>query len=400
MSLVSFLRRRGLALAAILLLGAAPACLAWAAPRTPSTDTEVLERVRPRSDTTAQELRALAQQLRARPDDLDVALKLARRHLAIARTSADPRHVGYAEAALAPWLEQSAPPAPVRLLRATMRQSRHDFADALVDLDAVLAAAPGDAQALLTRATIRLVLADIAGAARDCAALSRRATALVATACQAAVQAASGQAAIAQAGLARARAATTTEDPTVRAWVATLQAEIVARLGDAHAAEAFFREAIALDPADVYTRAAYADLLLETGRPMAARALVDRDLRPDALLLRAALAAHAMQADDADALVARLLDRMEDAARRGDTTHLREAARVQLDLLGDPRRALDLAARNFIIQREPADALLLLRAARAASRPDAAAPALAWVAATRIEDAAIARAAAALRGPP
>jgi tetratricopeptide (TPR) repeat protein len=391
---MTWLRRRGVLLAAVL-LAALPAA---AAPRLPASDTEVLERVRPATDPAARELRALTQRLRDNPSDQSAALALARRHLAIARTTSDPRHVGYAEAALAPWLDLAAPPLPVRLLRATLRQSRHEFDAALADLDAVLLAAPGNAQALLTRATIRLVRADVAGAARDCAALSRRASALVVTTCQAAVDAASSQARRAIDALDRALAATAqTDPPAVRAWAITLQAETLARLGDAVAAEVRFRAALALDPDDVYTRAALADLLLDTGRAAEARAVADRDLRPDALLLRAALAAHAMRAPDADALIARLLDRMEEAARRGDETHLREAARVRLDLLPDPRRALDLAKRNFASQREPVDALLLLRAARAAGQPQAASPALAWLDATGIEDVAVRAAAAALR---
>jgi tetratricopeptide (TPR) repeat protein len=388
--------RRGVTLAAaLLLLGAGAAA---AAPRVPAAETEVLARVRPAADPEARALRALAERLRAAPDDLAVALDLARRHLVIARASLDPRHVGYAEAALAPWIALPAPPPQVRVLRATMRQSRHEFPDALADLDVVLRDQPDEAQALLTRATVRLVTGDAAGSRRDCLALATRATALVAATCRAAVDSVTGRAASALDDLARAlRPAALTDPPAVRAWALTLQGEILFRLGRAEAAEAPFQAALALDPADVYARAAHADLLLQTGRPQEARALVERDLAPDALLLRAALAARATQAPDADALLALLLDRMQEAAQRGDTTHLREAARVQLDLLAQPRRALELARRNFVIQREPADALLLLRAARAAGQAEAARPALEWLAATGAEDVAIRAAAAALR---
>lgn len=400
--LVPYPRRRGLILAAILLaalpVAVAPRVPVAAAPRVPASDTEVLERVRPATDPVARELRALTQRLRDDPANQAVATDLARRHLAIARTTSDPRHVGYAEAALAPWLNLPSPPLPVRLLRATMRQSRHEFDAALADLDAVLAAAPGNAQALLTRATVRLVRADIAGAARDCAVLSRRTSALVVTTCQAAVDAVSGQARRAADALDRALAtATAADSPELRAWALTLQAETLARLGDTTAAEARFRASLELDPDDVYTRAALADLLLDTARAAEARAVAERDLRPDALLLRAALAANAQRAPDAADLIARLLARMEAAAQRGDQTHLREAARAQLDLLGDAGRALDLARRNFAGQREPVDALLLLRAAGAAGQRDAAGPALAWLAASGIDDPAIRAAAQALR---
>ena len=54
-------------------------------------------------------------------------------------------------------------------------------------------------------------------------------------------------------------------------------------------------------------------------------------------------------------------------------------------MLGDAARALALAQANFEEQREPADARLLLEAALAARRADAAAPALAWLRASGIE---------------
>jgi len=53
-----------------------------------------------------------------------------------------------------------------------------------------------------------------------------------------------------------------------------------------------------------------------------------------------------------------------------------------------------LASRNFALQKEPRDARILLEAALASSEPAAARPALDWMAATGIEDPALARLAA------
>jgi hypothetical protein len=52
--------------------------------------------------------------------------------------------------------------------------------------------------------------------------------------------------------------------------------------------------------------------------------------------------------------------------------------RYALDLLGDAPQALALAQANWAWQREPADALLLLRAAAAAGQPQAAEPVQRW----------------------
>jgi hypothetical protein len=71
--------------------------------------------------------------------------------------------------------------------------------------------------------------------------------------------------------------------------------------------------------------------------------------------------------------------RFEAARLRGDTVHQREEARFALVVERDPARALRLAQQNWLIQREPADARILLEAAVAAGAPRAAAPALSWL---------------------
>ncbi len=63
------------------------------------------------------------------------------------------------------------------------------------------------------------------------------------------------------------------------------------RRGDAAAADAHFREALALDPRDAYLDAAYADFLLDQARARlrSCRCLPD-GTKNDSLLLRLALA--------------------------------------------------------------------------------------------------------------
>jgi hypothetical protein len=99
----------------------------------------------------------------------------------------------------------------------------------------------------------------------------------------------------------------------------------------------------------------------------------------DATLLRAAIAARRSGDGDAAALRKNLAQRFAEARARGDQTHLREQARFALELQGDPVRALELARRNFDVQREPADARILLESAIAAGDAQAAKPALDWL---------------------
>jgi Tetratricopeptide repeat len=157
--------------------------------------------------------------------------------------------------------------------------------------------------------------------------------------------------------------------------------------GDAAAAEARYREALAADPTDSYTRGALADLLLDLARPAEAAAVLEGHVDNDGQLLRLVLAAKGAHRDDAGWLQGRLQTRVEEARRRGDVVHQREEARYALRLEEDPERALALAIANFGVQREPWDVRLLLEAAAAAGKPDAAKPALAWMTRTGFEDA-------------
>lgn len=66
--------------------------------------------------------------------------------------------------------------------------------------------------------------------------------------------------------------------------------------------------------------------------------------------------------------------------------HSREEARYALAIEHDPSRALDLAVESFKTQREPPDVRLLLEAALATGRRDAASPALAFLDETGLRD--------------
>jgi hypothetical protein len=182
--------------------------------------------------------------------------------------------------------------------------------------------------------------------------------------------------------------------------VLTRLAETEERLGDHAAAEAAFRQALALGVPDVYLQAAHADFLLDRGRAAEVMVLLQDAGRADVLLLRLALAARAASDPRAPRLAAELAARFEAARQRGDSTHEKEESRFLLALQGDVSRALVLAQHNWTVQREPADARVLLEAALAARHAAAAAPVLAWMAASRIESAALDALAARLRALP
>jgi hypothetical protein len=368
--------------AAVFVLAAA-ATPAPAAPFTPQSDNQVLEHLPfAPNDPTMRELRALRDRLNNEPDNLPVALRLARRYLELGRVTGDPRYAGYTQAALAPWWDQNPPPEEVLLLRATLRQRVHQFDAALADLATVLGADPLNAQARLTRATVLQVQGAYDAARNECLALQDLTEELLGIACLTSVNAATGKL---QQSYGQLRAALDREHHVqreVRSWVLTSLAEMAARAGMAEDAQGHFREALALDAADNYVLGAYADFLLDQGHPQEVIALLQGKTRADPY----ALALKAQHSKELPAQVEQLRDRFESSRLRGDRVHVREEARFTLHLLNDPKAALKLAQENWEIQKEPADIRILLESALASHDIASVEIARDWLKETGLED--------------
>ncbi len=360
----------------------------------PANDAIVLERLRAGPvDATAQELRRLQSELAEHPSREGVAVRAARLYVAKYREESDPRYLGYAQAALRPWWDQTPPPPQIGVLRAIIRQSRHDFSGALADLRQVAPRDPQNAQAWLSLVAVLQTQGDYAAARGACLRLFRLTDELVAWTCSATTAALNGDADKGLTLLSEALKRNASADPAVRRWAATSLAEIAARLGRNDEADARFREALSLPGRDGYLLAAYADFLLDAGRPGEVVTLLAGQTRDDNLLLRLALAENAMApaSPAGSEHVAQLGQRFAASRLRGDAVHRREESRYELHLMRDPAAALRLALENWEVQREPADVRVLLEAAAAAHRYDAARPVLDWLRNSRLEDVHIAR---------
>ncbi|WP_457422711.1 hypothetical protein, partial [Roseateles sp. P5_E7] len=272
------------------------------------------------------------------------------------------RELGAAQAALAPWWARADAPADAVLLRARVLQARHDFDGGLAQLRSLLArddlSPELRAQTLLDTAAIHQLRAELPQARALCEQLKLLAP-LPASACLAELDSLTGKAPAAAQALANL-----SPGRTVLPWLALMRAELAERMGDG-AALGLYRQAL-LGADEVYTRAALADWLLDQGRHAEALALTQGS-DADALLLRHVIALHRLKRDAA-APTARLRDSLAAADRREPGKHAREQARFALDVAQQPREALRFAQINWAMQREPADAVLLLRAAQAAGR--------------------------------
>ena len=297
----------------------------------------------------------------------------------------DPRLLGQAQAVLAPWWNEPAPAAAVRLMRATIKQSLHDFDGALTDLD-VLAENPLDVQAQLTRATVLTVLARYDEAEPQCLALRGRADEAVAAACLAPLLALRGRAPEAVKLLGVSLLKVPKKAP-LRGWLLSILGEVLTWSGKLDEAVLILRDALAEDDTDTYSRLLLASTLTELARPAEAVALfVSRPELNDAELLEAVLSARAAHTKDAAEREAVLSENTEASRRRGDVVHRREESRYALRIEGDVPRALALAVANIAVQKEPADVRVLLEAALAAKDRAAAAPALEWMKKTGFAD--------------
>ncbi len=363
-------------------LSLAGACApALAAPYAPVDDQTVVQQLPYRLDRSQ---RAQQADVASGALPLPQALQAAQAAIERSRRFGDPRELGLAQAALAPWWQQPTPPPAVRLLRATVHQSQHSFDAALAELDDLVR--PGaqvplvvQAQAELTRATVLQVTGRLQPAKASCEALLAprfaplgAAVTLPAQVCLAELQSLQGQAQAADQALAKLSRGDGQTRPD--SWILLVRAELAHRRGDTQLAAVLWPQALG-DDAGVYARAAYADWLLDQRRDADVLALLPPDsAAADALALRRAIALHRLHSPQAGAAAQDLRDRFDAARQRGESLHQREEARFLLEVQGDAAGALKLAQQQWQLQKEPADAVLLARAAQAAGAPQALQP--------------------------
>ena len=334
----------------------------------------VLERLPDTGDVRSDELRRMRRSLAERPEDLALAIDLATRYIRLGRARSDPRYYGWAQSALANWWEEADPPVPVRVLRAVIRQYRHDFAGALEDLEEVNRRDPRNAQAWLSRSVIHHVLGEHALALQSCRPLSRLVSAPIAAACIAGAAAYAGEAGRSYELLRATLDASRDVASGDEAWALSVLAEIAVALGRDEDALEHVRRAQASGRRSATLLAIQADILLDQGRTEEVVDMLAGETGTDALLLRLAIAEKRAGSSEWEEHAQELEARMAATRARGDDPHYRSEARFQLELREDPARALARAAEGWHRQKEYEDARLLLEAALAAGQPDAAMP--------------------------
>ena len=361
----------------------------FASPYIPSSPAQVLEKLPANSATSTKEFKHLRAVLNVKPNNTSVATQLAKLYIERSRIEGDPRYLGYAQAALAPWWKLNAPPVEVLVLRATLLQSTHHFDPSLIDLNKVLKLDPKNGQAWITRATILQVQAKYAEAYQSCEHLYSIASTLITLTCATNIHNLSGQAQKSYAKLKAAYSESGETNPSIQVWVLTLLAEMATRLDDSKAAEQYFQQAIKIEEPDSYLLGAYSDFLLDEQRPQLVIQLLKTKTRIDALLLRYAEALKATKSAEVNIQIEALKQRFAAAMLRGDTVHQREQSRFELRLMQNPAKAMQIAKLNWEVQKEPADARVYLEAATAARDNASIQIMTQWLATHHLEDAAL-----------
>jgi tetratricopeptide (TPR) repeat protein len=393
------LRRRTSLFAPLVFVLVVTPC-AFAAPFTPALDSEVVEKL-PLSatDPSVRRVDSLRKQLAARPDDLALRVEIAQRYFDLSMAQGDPRYVGYASAAVAPL--EKAPPENSHywLVRGMLLQYNHHFDAALQSLAKAAALDPKAPAPLSWAAAVYMVQARYPEALAECARLTPIVDPLTGTGCTAYVRATTGDLAAAYAALRTAVDAAPNAAPDLLLWQLTRLGEMAWRLGQPGAAAQHFQRALDIGITDQFLLGVWADFLLDQKQPAEVIRLLAEWERSDILLLRLAMAGKATGDSRAAGWSNQLRDRFAAATARGDRLHEQEAARFELDIAQQPKKALELAVRNYQIQKEPRDAEILMRSALAAGQAKAAQPALAWFRDVRYEDPHMARLATQLAIP-
>jgi Tfp pilus assembly protein PilF len=355
-------------------------------PYIPAADSEILQEVPSIADPAVAEMRVLRTALDASRNSLTAAIHLAHAYIDYGRQIGDAHYAGYAEAVIDPWVQAPVPPAAALVTQATILQYRHQFNEARDLLQRSVQVNPRDAQAWLTLATLEMVQGNYRKAALNCAQVASNADVQTGLTCFAGLRSYTGRARESLAMLQQVATAAEGGSPAYKAWVEGLMAESAERLGDWTLAETHYRNALKLQPRDNFLLVAYADYLLDRARPQEVVPLLAEHAQSDTAFLRLALAQEALHSDQVQRYVWIMAARFEALRLRGSEYFGREESRFALQLQHDPQTALDMGLRNWQMQREPWDARVVLEAALAAKRPQAAAPVLDFLQTTRLED--------------
>ncbi len=279
----------------------------------------------------------------------------------LSRQSGDLRALGKAEAMLQ-HVPASDPDAAV--LSAIIDQRKHLFDKAAATLRRVLAAQPNHPQANFTAYSLAVVQGDYQQAGEACLRLGNIGYTLIEQSCRHNLMGLTGQSQKAFDGLQGVLDNPPLHTAQERAWAQATLSELAAAINHPDT-PAFYHQTLALAPEDHYSAASLADWYLQHDKAQSALANLHGRPASDRLDLLRLIALRQSGSPEAESLHSRLREQFNAAGQRDSAIHLHEHARFLLDVEQQPEAALELARKNYAIQKERADKRLLERARRA-----------------------------------
>jgi len=333
------------------------------------------------------------------PENPDIAAKLAMGYIQVARNNTDPSYYRLANKVMQPWAKKplipgvanKETPDVIRLVRATLSQHDHHYADANDDLLKIIQKQPRNAQAWLTLSTIQLVQGDYKKAQVSCSALSRVSSRWIASLCYSQLYSLTGSAQRAYNMQKILLSQISKQQTELRLWVTGLMGESALRMGDKSLAEQHFKAGIKIKNNDTYILRTYSEFLIENKRYKEVKKLLNVFTHDDQLLLRLAIASkHLKEGTKTAVFIKTLGQRFESTLARNSHIHGRDEALFLLEFKSNDesskKRALKLAVTNWKTQKEPDDALILLRAAIANQEKGQVKVVFDWIQTHKLQD--------------
>ncbi len=288
-------------------------------------------------------------------------LNIVRNLIELSRQSGDLRALGKAEVLL-----QQVPASDLdaAVLSAIIDQRKHLFDKAAATLARALATQPNHPQANFTALSLAVVQGDYDEAGEACLRLGSIGYKLIEQSCRHNLMGLKGQPQKAFEGLQRVLNNPPPHTPQERAWAQATLAELAAAIKHPDT-PAFYHQTLALAPEDHYSAAALADWYLQHDSAQSALAILHGRPASDRLDILRLIALRQTGSPAAESLHSRLHEQFSAAGQRDSAIHLHEHARFLLDVEQQPEAALELAKKNYEIQKERADKRLLERARRA-----------------------------------
>jgi len=355
-------------------------------PYEPKNDSVVLERL-PTIPYSRDQLVAVRKELTRNPKNVQLAATAASSYINVAKSTGDPRFLGYARAAIEGWWDDPDPPATILEFRAKLKERDHDFKGAIGDLQLFSKKEPENAQALVDLANIYRVIGDYEQANEAVEQLSAFGTEFQTAVCRIPIMAVTGFAHEAYdltgAQLPFARQSI----PDSVSWLLVMQADLARILGDFDLADRHYQECLKDSPSNRYARRAYGEFLLKRGRAKEAlKMLGEPDSDNGALVLATIAASRSGRTSLAENWKFMVERRFEELRLRGGKPHGRFESQFLLEIHGVPEEALAVALTTWSHQKEATDSYNVLAAALAAGDADAAIPVIDFLRESGTED--------------